>query len=179
MTRKSILRKMQESDLELVLKWRNSPEIRKNMYYHGAIGWETHVNWFKRVKKDHSFKHFIFEYKGIPSGVISFSQIDHDNKRASWAFYSGRLDVKGLGTQMELIALEYAFEMLKLNKLCCEVLSFNDTVIRFHKKFGFVEEGVLVNHYWRDGKAYDVYLLAFYRKEWLATKENFFYRHVK
>ena len=42
---------------------------------------------------------------------------------------------------METLALDYAFNELKINRLECEVLEFNSKVISFHKKFGFQEEG--------------------------------------
>lgn len=145
------LRRMTEADLEIVLEWRNSEAIRMNMYTHQVIDWQTHKNWFERSEQDLSVQHFIFEHAGEAAGVVSFSQISELHKRAHWAFYSGRPDIRGLGTKMELLALQYAFESLQLEKLCCEVLDFNEIVVSFHKKFGFVEEGRFIRHYWRDG----------------------------
>jgi len=167
------LREMAKADLETVLAWRNSDAIRVNMYTHQLIDWETHQRWFESASQDPSVEHYMFEYDGEPAGVVSFSQISQDHKRAHWAFYSGRLDIRGLGSKMELLALQHAFENLKLEKLCCEVLDFNESVVKFHKKFGFVEEGRFMKHYWRDGEAHDIHLLAFFKEQWPAVKDKY------
>tara|TARA_R100001129_G_scaffold179391_1_gene156157 strand:+ start:6869 stop:7114 length:246 start_codon:yes stop_codon:yes gene_type:complete len=73
---------------------------------------------------------------------------------------------------MESLALLYAFESLNLNKLCCEVLSFNEPVVKFHQRFGFEIEGTLKEHYFRDGEAFDVVLLALFKSSWPAVKER-------
>jgi len=74
---------------------------------------------------------------------------------------------------MEITALDYAFRKLKLEKLWCEVLEFNESVIRFHKKFGFQEEGIFKGHYLRDGERYDIHRLAIFKDQWLDTRLNF------
>lgn len=166
------LREMTSKDLKQVLQWRNHPDVRKNMYTYHEITETEHAHWFERTTNDPAIKHFIFEADDKPLGFVSFSQIDKQNKRAHWAFYSGSLNVKGLGSRMESLALLYAFESLNLNKLCCEVLSFNEPVVKFHQRFGFEVEGTLKEHYFRDGEAFDVVLLALFKSSWPAVKER-------
>lgn len=166
------LRKMIKDDLKMVLDWRNSKNVRENMYNHEIIEWEEHVDWFSKVSNDESSIYLIFEENKKPMGVISFTNIDKKNKRASWAFYSGNTSVRGIGSKMEKAALSYAFNVLKLNKLCCEVLEFNDKVISFHQKHGFKVEGVLKRHYERDGTLYDIYQLAIFSRDWEKKIES-------
>lgn len=179
MTRKTCIRAMRDDDLKMVLDWRNAPEVRQNMYHHEEITWEEHRAWFEKVINSPLDRYFIFEDEEIPSGVIAFNKIDLNHKRAHWAFYSGRISVRGLGAKMEMLALEYAFEELKLRKLCCEVLSFNAAVIQFHKKFGFEEEGILREHYWRDNQPYDIHLLALFEPQWKDIKVLFYDKLLK
>jgi acyl dehydratase len=68
---------------------------------------------------------------------------------------------------MEVLALDYAFGELGLEKLNCEVLSFNMPVVEFHRKYGFRIEGIFRAHYERDGERFDIYRLAQFRKSWL------------
>ena len=42
------LRPLMEQDLEMVLQWRNHPEINRYMYNQTAISWEEHRQWFFR-----------------------------------------------------------------------------------------------------------------------------------
>lgn len=165
------LRRLEASDLSMVLEWRNNEAVRKNMYTDHLISDDEHLSWFKKTSSDNSIRHFIFESQGKPLGFVSFSQIDKTNKRAHWAFYSGDLTKKGLGSRMEFLALMYAFEELELNKLCCEVLSFNQSVVNFHQKFGFEIEGCLKEHHIKDNEPHDVILLAFYKSKWAQVKQ--------
>lgn len=166
------LREMTEDDLSRVLEWRNHPDVRKNMYTHHEISSDEHQNWFERVSKDPSIRLFVFESNNTPLGFVSFTNISQQHRRADWAFYSGDLKKKGLGSRMESLALLYAFEKLKLNKLCCEVLSFNEPVVKFHQRFGFEIEGTLKAHYCRDGELFDVVQLALFKENWETTKEQ-------
>ena len=44
--------KLEEEHLEMVRKWRNSPDVSKYMYTDQYISEEDQVNWFNNVKHD-------------------------------------------------------------------------------------------------------------------------------
>lgn len=169
---KGNIRSIQLADAEMILKWRNQDSVRLNMYNHEMIDLDTHMKWFASILKSDSCQYFIYEQNQKPLGVLSFSEIDKENKKATWAFYSGDTTVRGIGSEMEQLALDYAFNKLDLNKLYCEVLEFNTTVISFHRKFGFKVEGVKRQDYLRDGKYYDIYQLSLFKSDYLKTKNN-------
>ena len=169
---KGNIRPIQRSDAELILEWRNTDAVRLNMYNHEVIDIESHLRWFDSMLEDNSCQYFIYERDEQPYGVLSFSEIDIKNKRAFWAFYSGDTSVRGVGSEMEKLALDYAFNTLGLNKLCCEVLEFNTSVIDFHRKFGFKIEGVKRQDYLRDEKFYDIYQLAIFKKDYFKTQQT-------
>lgn len=169
---KGNLRKIQLADAEMILSWRNQDNVRVNMYNHEIIDINTHMKWFNKMLNDNTCAYFIYEQEGQAMGLLSFSQIDIKNKKASWAFYSGNTSVRGIGSEMEQLALNYAFNELGLNKLCCEVLEFNTSVINFHRKFGFKIEGIKKDDYYRDGKFYDIYQLSIFKKDYLKTLEQ-------
>lgn len=169
---KGNIRAVQLTDAELILEWRNTDAVRLNMYNHKKISLDSHMTWFKSMLSNDSYKYFIYERDNNPLGVLSFSDIDLKNRRAFWAFYSGATNVRGIGSEMEQLALDYAFNELNLNKLCCEVLEFNTSVINFHRKFGFKIEGIKKQDYFRDEKFYDIYQLAIFKNDYLKTKKN-------
>jgi UDP-4-amino-4,6-dideoxy-N-acetyl-beta-L-altrosamine N-acetyltransferase len=162
------LRPMQESDLSQVLAWRNHPDVRKNMYTQHVISAEEHAAWFARVQIDPTKRYFVCVDDGEPLGVVGFYSISPHHKTAEWAFYSGNLARRGLGSHMEYLALSLAFDELGLEKLSCEVLGFNESVISFHRKHGFRREGIRHQQHLIDGKYEDVHLLALFRKDWLG-----------
>ena len=90
-----------------------------------------------------------------------------DNLTCDWGFYIGEQTApKGLGTVLGYKALEYIFEQLKMRKVCAEVLDYNEASIHFHKKLGFIEEGRLQEHVFKDGAYHDVILMGMFAENW-------------
>lgn len=167
------LRPMSDSDLPLVLQWRNSERVRSNMYTDHLISIEEHRQWFNDTKNDPKSKYFVFENKGKPVGVVNIVQIDHKNAKCYWGFYLGEQDApKSSGPAMEFLALEYMFNVLKIRKVYCEVFVFNETVIKLHKKFGFVEEGTFVGHVLKNNSYEDVVSLAIFKEVWDLSRQR-------
>jgi RimJ/RimL family protein N-acetyltransferase len=42
-----------------------------------------------------------------------------------------------------------------------------------HKKFGFVEEGLLRDHWYRDGEWVDTHVLAMFEDTWAERRKHF------
>ncbi len=167
------LRKLKSSDLEMVLNWRNSDRIRANMYTDQIITLEEHLAWYDKIKDDSSRIYLICEYQNQPIGLVNFTNIDKKNNKCDWGFYLGEIDAPlGSGIMMEFLALEYAFEKLNIRKLCCEVLSFNNKVVKLHKKFYFEEEGIFKKHIYKNNEYNDVICLALFKDRWLENQEN-------
>ncbi|MFY0543168.1 UDP-4-amino-4,6-dideoxy-N-acetyl-beta-L-altrosamine N-acetyltransferase [Brevibacillus sp. H7] len=172
------LRAFVEADLEQVLLWRNSDRVRQHMYSDHLISWEEHVNWFHRMRNDHTHECLIFEYQNRPVGVVSFSNIDTKHMRCTWGFYLGETDIpKGSGLAMGLLGLSYGFETIGSRKICGEVLASNDASIRFHQKLGFVQEGHFVNHIYKNGHFEDVLSFACFSEDWGKHRENIMQRY--
>ncbi len=160
------LRKLKEDDLAQVLEWRNFPTIRQNMYNHQEISEEEHQAWWRNSQDGSHQVHLICEADLIPCGVVSFYDISKKYNTAFWAFYASPLAKRGTGSWMELCALDYAFTVLKLHKLSCEVLSFNTSVIKLHEKFGFTVEGRFREQHSRGDERHDIVRLAIFADEW-------------
>jgi len=165
------IRPLTEEDSGLVLGWRNQDRVRINMYTDHLISESEHAVWFGHALQDSLSQYFIFMHRGRPVGFISFTGINSLHGRCSWAFYLGEIDVpRGSGSVMEFLALDFAFGVLGIRKLCCEVFTFNDSVIRLHEKFGFVREGLLVQHYLKGDKYEDVVCLARFQGDWKSDR---------
>lgn len=165
---------IKEEDLELIRNWRNSEEVSRYMYTSDQITPEQQLDWFTKIKNDDSQKYWLIEYDNIKLGLVSIYNIKQNFKHCSWAFYLGNSDVRGagIGSKVEYTILNYVFEIMKFNKLMCEVFSFNEKVIQMHKKFGFQQEGLFREHILKDGKFFDVVALAILKCEWDLSKER-------
>jgi UDP-4-amino-4,6-dideoxy-N-acetyl-beta-L-altrosamine N-acetyltransferase len=165
---------IKEEDLEQIRNWRNSKEVSRYMYTSEEITTEQQKNWFLKIQSDTSQKYWIIEYNGEKLGLVSLYNIKHNFKHCSWAFYLGNTQVRGagIGSKVEYTILDYVFETMQLNKLMCEVFSFNEKVIQMHKKFGFQQEGYFKEHILKDGVYHDVVALAILKSEWTKLKDQ-------
>ncbi|MCX6219206.1 UDP-4-amino-4,6-dideoxy-N-acetyl-beta-L-altrosamine N-acetyltransferase [Spirosoma sp.] len=161
-----------ETDIELVRTWRNSPEVAQYMYTSEPITAEQQKAWFDRIQQDSSSRYWLIEYNDKKIGLASLTGISQTLSSCYWAFYLGDTSIRGggLGAKIEFNVLEYVFNELKLNKLRCEVITFNDKVISMHEKFGFRREAYYRQHVKKDGAWQDVVGLALLKPEWEAYR---------
>lgn len=165
-------------DLELQLAvrgWRNHIDIRKNMYTDNIISAEQHQAWLNSLTTNPSTKVYIAYKNSDAIGIVSISNINAIHKNADWAFYLNPefLSTKGLGTLMEYHFLNHVFNDFDIEKLNCEVLEINPSVIKLHKKFGFTEEGVRRKNVIKNNERIDVHLLGIVKEEWDKMKNKF------
>ena len=105
------LRPMCDDDLELVLSWRNAPNVRKNMYSQDEIALSDHLRWWANINESPQDAYFVFEQDVEPLGVVSFTEIDLKNQSALWAFYASPSAPKGTGSPVA-IACAFAVAFL-------------------------------------------------------------------
>jgi UDP-4-amino-4,6-dideoxy-N-acetyl-beta-L-altrosamine N-acetyltransferase len=164
---------LKESDLELILLWRNAPLVRQAMYTHHIISQDEHYAWFDRIKTDPSIRYYLWlDTNGNPQGVVNFTNLDLMHRTAFWGFYACPLSSPGVGMQMELDALEKAFTEFKLLKLNCEVLESNRSVINMHKKIGFIEEGCFRQQHYDGVSRINIIRLGMLGEEWPECRKK-------
>jgi RimJ/RimL family protein N-acetyltransferase len=106
-------------------------------------------------------------------GVVSFQNYEEKQKKSSWAFYLDE-DVRGgLGAFIEFNFLDFSFIKIGLEKLNCEVIESNESVIKLHKKFYFSEEGLKRSEIIKNKNRVGVILLGLLREEWLSNRTAF------
>ena len=101
-----------------------------------------------------SSRHLLLaEEAGCPFGFVNIQLRDAVAHRAEWGFYLSPEAPRGSGQALGLAALAYAFDELKVHKLCGEALSSNRRSRNFHERLGFVQEAHLRDHHF-DGQTY-------------------------
>ena len=167
------LRPLQESDLEMVLSWRNSERVRANMYTDHIISLEEHQTWVKKIKDEPTIDYLICEFQNHPIGLVNFTNIDKNNNKCYWGFYLGETATPlGSGGALSFISMEYIFEIVDIRKVCSEVLSFNNKSLKLHKRLSFQEEGCFKKHIYKNLEYQDVICLALFQEDWLQNKND-------
>lgn len=156
---------MKEVDLEQVLSWRNHLNVRRYMYTQHEISLAEHSRWFARASQDPGRHLLVFEINETPLGFINIHQIANGGI-ADWGFYAAPDAPKGSGGALGEAALRYAFETVRLHKLCGQALAFNERSIRFHLTLGFQREGTMRQHHFDGQQYHDVVCFGLLAREW-------------
>lgn len=174
------LRKLDHSDIEKVRAWRMLPEVSKYMYSDPDINKEDQEKWYHDISLDSTKKHWIIVYDEVDIGLLSITDIDIKNKKCNWAYYIADTSFRGKGIAgtIECNVYDNVFYSLEMNKLCCEVFSFNQKVIDIHKKFGSEIEGERKEHIIKNNVKYDIVEMAILKEKWGKIRNDYNYEKI-
>ena len=159
----------------MILAWRNDPGVRRFMYSDHEIQADEHARWLASVLADPTCSYQIFECEGKPVGNVGFYALSKQHSRGEWNFHLGQSTYpRATGPAMEFFALDHFFRVIGLEKLCCEVLAFNERVTRLHERFGFQHEGLRRRHMRRSDGPHDVVQLALFAEDWQSSRDMHF-----
>lgn len=161
----SQLRLVQEADLPMLLNWRNHPDVRRFMYSQHEISLVEHTRWFAGASVDPTRHLLIYQVADQPLGFVSFRQL-RGAPVAEWGFYLAPDAPRGTGSALGRAALDYGFTQLGLHKVCAEALGYNERSRHFHAKLGFVQEGILRDHYFDGSRYHAVHCFGLLASEW-------------
>lgn len=123
---------------EMILKWRNHPEIRMWMYNQDEIKLEEHLTFIASLKSRKDKLYFLVKKEDEFIGVIDF--LDLDKKEIFYGIYSNpNSKIMGVGRILNEISIDFAFNSLNAHKLKLEVFEDNIQVRNLHKKYKFRE----------------------------------------
>lgn len=108
-----LLRKATESDMALILAWRNNPLIYQGYYTQTEpIEWEGHCEWWGRRNSD--WREFMVLLKQGDSireiGAVTFGQLDHWSPEIGYCIGEVSLWGKGYGKEAVNLACEWLKE---------------------------------------------------------------------
>ncbi len=163
------IRRLSESDLPMVLGWRNHPEIRRYMFTQHEIQLEEHHQWFARANLDPTRCLLLVEEASQPLGYVQFSHVAEQGV-SDWGFYVRPNAPSGTGKKLGVMALNHAFEVLRLHKVCGQAIEANTPSIRFHERLGFTKEGELRDHQCINGQYHTLICYGLLARDWHPTR---------
>lgn len=140
-----MLRPAEDADVDAMLAWRNHPRVREVSLTQHEITPDEHAAWWARTRNDPTRAVLVYERGGVPSGVVTFFDLDADAGTGWWGYY---LDNAGLEERGALFpawmtiqreAVKYARDTLKLATLDGETLAANASVRDINTRLGFAE----------------------------------------
>jgi RimJ/RimL family protein N-acetyltransferase len=171
------LRPLEESDLPMVTRWRNRKDIRRYFFDKSLLSLSGQKAWFESYLTHSDRKIFIAVLleTGEPVGMIGLYRIDVNNRKAeigSTIVGDPRLWGKGIAREMIRLLLDHAFTDLNLNRIYAYAMTHNQGSIRSKLKCGFLQEGLLRQDHYMDGRFVDVLLFGITRQDW-ESQQNY------
>lgn len=168
---KIILRPIRFEDWEKTVRWRNDLFIRSSTMSHPfPVTEELEKEWYEHHTKARENNYLPFTVVSKDSGaVLGYFSLNSINWISRNAFVSGAIGEtenlgKGLGREAVELLLHYAFDNLNLTKVCAYVRT-DHPAMKTWIETGAVQEGVLKNHFYSDGKFSDVAFISWFRSE--------------
>jgi RimJ/RimL family protein N-acetyltransferase len=161
------LTKLDESSLELLRNWRNTPQISNNMEFSGYITSEDQKVWFKNLCNETNY-YFIINYHNRKIGLIHLNKFDHENSSAHAGLFITENEFTGTGISLgaSLLLLKYAFDEIKLNIVYAKIKRNNLSALKYNSGLGFVFEKNLNESF----SLYKITKSDFHEKKSLLTK---------
>jgi RimJ/RimL family protein N-acetyltransferase len=156
------------ADAELLLDWRTSSEIARQMYSEISYDLEQQKIWLQSVSQRDDYCHFIIENLGESIGYLSYSRIDRKNLHCVPGFYVGSRSPQAaiaVGC-LHWFIMDYAFYGLGMNKVISEVLASNTRLIRSLRLLKETEVGIFRQHICKNDVWHDVHLFELLRETW-------------
>lgn len=134
------------NEKKMILKWRNNLNIRKWMFTQDKIELNDHLEYIESLKTKEDRLYFLVKKEAKAIGVIDFTNIDLKNKTAEFGVYTNPR-IKGIGSLLMELIINYAFNVLKVGMLISEVFKENRSAIKLYSRYNFKETGIKkVNH---------------------------------
>ena len=133
------LRKVKSTDVDLLYKWANDSEVRKNAFHTEPIPYENHVKWFAKMLENPSVYQYILYQGELPIGQIRLNVEDGE----ALIDYSISAEHRGKGFGSKLLQL--MMEQIVVNKisnvikLAGQVKYENQASARAFEKCGFTK----------------------------------------
>jgi RimJ/RimL family protein N-acetyltransferase len=174
--KRTILRPLSESDIPLLQKWVNDPDVRqfvKRVFPATEIDeheWIESLS--KKVGKDIVV---MIEVKGKPIGVMGIHGINWKDRIATTGAMIGEKEYwgKGFGTDAKMALLDYAFNTLNLRKIMSRVHAFNKRSLAYSLHCGYKIEGRLIRQRFSHGRYWDEIILGLFKSQWLSIWEAY------
>ena len=164
-----VLKPIEEEDLPLLLELRWD-ETLTDYLIHDPISMVHQKKWFEKVYKNGDLALSIF-YKENEQlrhiGLIGLYDFNQRHRRATWKSLRIIPEYQGKGIAMEasLMLLDYGFNTLNLHKITSDSFEENSSILKLLEKLGFKREGVLIEHYFHQGKYKNAVIHSVLREE--------------
>lgn len=175
------LRRIQESDLENIMRWRMDEDITRYMNTNPKLTMDGQKKWLEVIRQNEDVSYWMIMVDGQEAGVINLTGLTNPTGNLGWAYYMGEKKLRSIKTALalEMSIYDYIFDILQKKALYSDVFTLNKGVIQLHLLCGceIVEEKY--NHVCKEGIFYDVTFMRMTRERWMEIRNTKKYEKIQ
>jgi RimJ/RimL family protein N-acetyltransferase len=167
------LRALEPEDLDREYTWINDREVTRFLSMRYPTSRAAEERWL-RDRPANDFSNGVFfaiETKdGLHIGNTNLMQAHPEDRKAAFGIMIGDKNYwsNGYGADATVTLLRFGFGEMNLHRVWLHTFDFNERAQACYRKCGFVEEGRLRQHYYGQGRYWDVVVMAVLRDEFGA-----------
>lgn len=175
---KVILRELRKSEMEIVKQGINDKEVR---YFLSdqilPYKYEDEISWYDGVSGN-TLKGYNFAIEdketGKYIGACGVNELKDIARVATIGIliFDKKYWNRGYGTDALNVLIDFLFNQVNMNKISLKVYSFNERAKASYRKCGFVEEGVMRQEIYKNGRYYDEIYMGLLKEEYNSRKEK-------
>lgn len=174
------VRGIHADDLEMIMRWRMSPDVTRYMNTNPKLTLEEQRKWLMSFQSRDDVQYWLIEQDDVPVGVINLADMDYEKKSTSWGYYIGERKYRSLflAISLEMSLYDYVFDVLGFEELHNEVFSLNAGVVKLHVACGSHIVGEVKGEVEKEGIKYDVTHISISKEDWEAIRLQKQYEHI-
>lgn len=139
-------------DISTRVDWINNPAIHNTMYFEIPASIDKTEIWYENNVNNESRIDFTFKIDSVIIAMGGFTNISKEHKNAEfYVMVNPEMHGKGIGKEVSQWMFNYAFSVLKLNKIYLYTNDDNISAYSIYEKSGFKLEGIIREHKWKNG----------------------------
>jgi RimJ/RimL family protein N-acetyltransferase len=167
------LRAIEQEDLPALHRWGNDPELWNLLGgWHFPTSLRQTQAWFEGLAGDPLNQRFAIDYPDVGLvGTANLVSIDWKNNNAFHGMMIGDPGMRGKGVGVDVIMaiMRYAFDELHLQRLDGSMVAYNEASLGVYcGKCGWKEEGRQRDWYYRGGRYWDRIMVGVTRDDYRA-----------
>ncbi len=165
------LRPLERTDTEDIVRWRNSEQVKKNLFTQTDLTPAQHLHYYETVVCSGKCRQYIIvtaddARKAI--GTVFLKNIDPAGKTAEFGIFIGEAAYRGKGLSASATRqiLKVAFLELLLEEVTLSVVEDNLPARKSYERVGFQETGRIFGGFHRQAEILDVIEMKLQRDRW-------------
>lgn len=173
------LRAIERVDIPTFVRWLNDREVTQYLLVNSPFSTAMEEQWFERQlsQPPHEGQVLAIEARvgsdWVHIGNTGIHRVDAVNRSGEFGILIGEKHFwnQGFGREATQLTLQHGFDDLNLHRVFLRVYENNPRAIACYKAAGFVQEGVLREAIFKDGRYINEVEMGILQPEWNKLKE--------